>query len=202
MRCREPSGLPRNSALTIIFWCFLGTILRATPAGAQSLNSNNFFAGYSYTQANVFSGQHPDLNGWNVSLEKRYFPSFGIVLDASGHYGPADIIRANCTATVPSGCLVNSSVNEHLFQFGVRAGYAAERFRPFGEILFGAAVIDQNGPGVTDRKSVLAETLGGGVDLRIYRRLAWRLEADLVQTGSFVPQNRSLRASTGLAIHF
>jgi hypothetical protein len=185
-----------------MFSCLLATILLAMPAGAQSLNSNNIFGGYSFTQANVFSGQHPNLNGWNASLEKRYFPSFGVVLDLSGHYGSTGILKPDCATTVPSGCLVNSSVNEHLFQFGVRAGYAAHRFRPYAEILFGAAVIDQNGPGVVDRRSVLAETFGGGVDLRLHERLAWRLEAGMVQTGAFVAQSRSLQASTGLVIHF
>lgn len=197
MQCREPSGLLRKSALEIIFSCLL-----ATMAGAQSLNSNNVFAGYSFTEANVFSGQHPKLNGWNVSLEKRYFPSFGIVLDLSGHYGSTGILKPDCTTTLPSGCLVNSSVNEYLFQFGVRAGYAGRRFRPFGEILFGAAVIDQNGQAVADRRSVLAETFGGGIDVRIRRRLAWRLDAGMVQTGPFVAQSRSLRASSGLVVHF
>jgi hypothetical protein len=192
----------RNSALEIILSCLLATILLATPAGAQSLNSNNIFGGYSFTHTNVFSGQHPDLNGWNVSLEKRYFPSFGIVLDLSGHYGSTGILKSDCTTTLPSGCLVNSSVNEHLFQFGVRAGYAAHRFRPFGEILFGAAVIDQNGPGVTDRRSVLAETLGGGIDIRIGGRLAWRLDAGMVQTGAFTARSRSVRAATGVVVHF
>ncbi len=197
-----PKRLLRNLALAIIFSFLPITMLLAPPASAQSLNASNIFAGYSFTQASVFSGQHPNLDGWNVSLEKRYFPYLSIVLDFSGHYGSTGILRSDCTTTLPSGCLVNSSVNEHLFQFGVRGGYAGHRFRPFGEILFGAAVIDQNGPGVTDRRSVLAETFGGGMDVRIRGRFAWRLDAGMVQTGAFVSQNRSVRASTGLVVHF
>lgn len=187
----------RSSALEILL--LLGFFVMA--AGAQNLNSMNIFAGYSFTGTNVFS-QHANLNGWNLSLEKRYLPFFGMVLDFSGHYGSTGILDTDCTTTSPTGCLVNSTVSEHLFQFGVRGGYAAPRFRPFAQLLFGAAVIDQNGPGVSNLRSSFAETFGAGIDFRINRRLAWRLDADMVQTGSFVSRNSSLRASTGLVAHF
>jgi len=192
----------------------LSTIARATvlfclasAAFAQNFSSNdlsssNVFAGYSFIGANLYTGEHADLNGWNVSAEKKYLPFFGVVADFSGHYGSKDLPASSCTGTAQVQCLVPSSVSEHYFQAGVRGSYAILRVRPFVEFLIGAVHTAESGPGLSNSKTVLEETLAFGIDYRLTRLFGWRLDAGWVETGSFTTKQNSVRASTGLVLRF
>jgi Outer membrane protein beta-barrel domain len=185
-------------AATVAAVCLLCT----GAAPAQSLSSNNVFLGYSFIGANLFSGGHANLNGWNASAEKKFLPFFGVVADFSGHYGSKGLPPGNCAGNSQAECLVNSSVSEHYFQFGVRGSYATARVRPYAELLFGAVRTSESGVGLSDSKTSFAETLAAGLDTRVTRLLGWRVEAGLVKSGTFYSQQNSLRASTGLVLRF
>jgi hypothetical protein len=182
--------------VAIVFWfIFIG------PASAQSLFSNNVFAGYSFVSSTLYTGQHANLNGWTVSAEKKYLPFFGVVADFSGHYGSKDLPVINCAAT-STGCLVQSSVSQYYFQAGVRGSYATAKLRPYAELLFGAVHTAESGPGVSNSNNTVASTLAAGLDARLNRLLGWRLEAGVVKSGAFTSQQNSVRASTGLVLRF
>lgn len=172
----------------------------AGSAAGQSLSSSNIFAGYSFTGANLYTGEHANLNGWNIAAEKKFLAFFGVVADFSGHYGSTTTPSSTCGSQ--AGCVVSSSVSEHFFQAGIRGGYPTGRVRPYAEFLLGAVRTVESGADISNAKNTFEETLAAGLDFRVARRWAWRLEAGYVKTGSFVAQQNSLRASTGAVFLF
>lgn len=153
--------------------------------------------------ANLFSGQHANLNGWDVSAEKKYLPFFGVVADVGGLYGSKGLpASAACAASSQATCQVNSSVSEYSFQAGIRGSYAAPKIRPFAELLFGAVHTIESGPGLSNSNNGFSASLGAGLDCRLTRLLGCRVVADYVVTGSFNARQNSVRASTGLVLRF
>jgi hypothetical protein len=193
---RKKSFLP-----LLMLGAVLGAFLLSTvAASAQDMNSNNVFAGYSLIGANLFSGEHVNLNGWNISAEKKYLPFFGIVGDVSGLYGSKNL--PGSTACVAANCMVHGDVSEYTFDFGIRGSYAAKTFRPFAEALFGAARVLESGPGLTNNSFGFDSMLGAGLDCRLTRMLGCRVDVDYIVTGSFNARQNSIRASTGLVLRF
>ncbi len=183
-----------------IFLLILFSLL-AGAASAQNLSAGNVFAGYSFARATLAFGQNANLNGWNISAEKKYLPFLGIVVDASGHYGPANISAVACNGA-SSTCYVSGNVQESTFQLGVRGSYSTGRIRPFAEFLLGAALVNQSAQGFSNSSTGLIATLETGIDVQLTRHFAWRTDAGLIQTGSFPNGQNSLRASSGLAYFF
>src|SRR2546421_5742563 len=105
------------------------TIL-AIAASAQLPTKGNVFFGYSYNRAEVVSNDAINLNGWNASLEGDFLPWIGIVGDLGGTYG--------------------SHVGEHNCLFGPRASVRVGKYRPFAELLIGAAHINVGNGAATD----------------------------------------------------
>ena len=189
-------GLAVKEVLALV--AFVAGLARSAPA--QKVSSNNVFVGYSFAGANLFSGQHANLNGWNFSAEKKYLPFFGIVADVSGHYGSKELRDSTCAST--SGCVTSNMVSEHYFQFGIRGSYTSKWVRPFIELLFGAVHAAESGNGMSNSNTSFEETLGVGVDYRIARRFGWRIDADWAGTPHSITRQNSVRASTGLVICF
>jgi len=82
----------RLLGLLVLFAC-------SSLATAQ-LPKANLFLGYSYQNAdlNGNGSDRSNLNGWEGTLEGKFLPFIGLVLDFSGHYGAADI---NATPLCP-----------------------------------------------------------------------------------------------------
>lgn len=82
------------------------------------------------------------------------------------------------------GGFENVSVTGHEEEvlLGPRASLSVGRFRPFAEFEFGIGHV--NGNGVASDTSI-ATAMGGGLDYRIFRPLAWRTQGDYVGTRSF-----------------
>ncbi len=181
-----------------IFWLCMNA------AAAQNLNSNNIFAGYSFLADNLISGQHANLNGWNVSAEKKYLPFFGVVGDFAGFYGSAGPPSAAYCATIPaSRCLAHSTVSQYTFSVGIRGSYGTTTVRPFGEALFGEVHTSESGLGISNVANNFSATLGMGVDCRLTRMLGCRLVVDYIVTGNFtIARQNSIRAATGLVFRF
>ena len=74
------------------------------------------------------------------------------------------------------------------------------KFRPFAEALFGASHVDVN-HGIGSDTS-FATAIGGGLDYKIIRPLAWRFQGDYVQTRFFGNTQNNVRISTGLVLRF
>ena len=178
--------------------CFVGVLLLGTLAVGQVPTSGNVFFGYSYYRTNLFADNTINTNGWEASVEGKVFPFIGIVADFSQHYGSEDFPIA-----VPAGdtgsATANLGIHEQNYLFGPRVSFSVGRIRPFAEALFGAGHVNANGAG---SDTSFATALGGGLDYRIFRPLAWRFQGDYLQTRFFGNTQNNLRLSTGIVLHF
>jgi len=176
--------------------------LLGTFAAAQVPTSGNIFVGYSYENTNwsgISSGLgRPNLNGWEASLEGKVFPHLGIVTDFAGHYGSQSF-----TEVTPGGPeRVNVTGHEWELLFGPRLSIPVGNLTPFAEAMIGLAHIHNGGtfPGPTNTSFTTA--LGGGVDYRLIKFLALRLEVDYVQTRFYSTTQNNLRLSPGVVVRF
>ena len=163
--------------LSLIIVC--ATLLVAA-AHAQIPTRGNVFFGYSYNRAEIVSNDAVNLNGWNASLEGNFLPWIGIVADIGGTYG--------------------SHVGEHNYLFGPRASVRVGKFRPFAELMIGAAHININHNAAADTS--FANAFGGGLDYQVSGPVSLRGELDWIHTRFFSNGQNDVRFSTGVAVHF
>ena len=154
--------------------------LLSVGAFAQLPTKGNVFFGYSYNHAEIVSNNSVNLNGWNASLEGNFLPWIGIVGDMSGTYG--------------------DHVSEYNYLFGPRASLRIGPYRPFAELLIGAAHINVANGAATDTS--FANAVGGGLDYQIAGPVSWRGQLDWIHTRFFSDGQNDVRFSTGIALHF
>lgn len=173
----------------------------ASLAAAQIPTSGNIFVGYSFENtdwAGLSSGlSRPNLHGWEASLEGKVFPHVGIVADFAGHYGSEGFTEQTLGGPVH----VNITGHEWEVLFGPRLSIPVGNLTPFAEAMFGVAHI-HNGDFVDNTNTSFATALGGGVDYRLVRILAVRLEVDYLRTYFFSTTQNNLRISPGLVFRF
>jgi hypothetical protein len=175
-------------------------LLFAGLASAQ-IPSGNVFFGYSYYNTDLSSIDRANTNGWEASVEGKIIPFLGIVADFDSHYGSQNFLPTSCPGPLP--CLVipiNADVTEHNFLFGPRVSFSVGKFRPFAEALFGGAHVNVNN-GVGSDTS-FATAIGGGLDYKIIRPVAWRFQGDYVRTSLFGATQNNMRISTGIVLRF
>lgn len=171
-------------------------------AVAQIPTSGNIFVGYSYENTSwkgIDSGLgRPNLNGWEASLEGKVFPHLGIVTDFSGHYGSESISFPG-----PSG-IQRVSVTGHEWEllFGPRLSVPVGKFTPFAEGLFGLAHIHNGGDLPSSANTSFATGFGGGLDYKLIKFFALRLEVDYIKTRFYDTTQNNLRLSPGLVFRF
>ena len=170
-------------------------------ASAQIPTSGNVFFGYSYFNANSLTNTtRSSLNGWEASLEGKVIPWVGIVADFSRHYGSEDIGNPAGTCAIGVICSpLNVSTNIQTYLFGPRVSVSVGKIRPFAEALFGAAHFSSNGGG---SDTSFSTAIGGGLDYKIIRPVAWRFQGDYVQTRFFGSTQNNVRLSTGIVLRF
>jgi len=218
----------RNPPVYKMIALVCGLLLFSTAASAQRLNA---FVGYSYSSFGFYPPQGYSLlagspaiihrlNGWNASLEAKVFPFFGIVADFSGYHGneTVAILCSPATAGPPYICTTAElsttigpgasygNVSLYTFTFGPQVSLPLGRFRPYAHALFGGAHYRGVSPGFLLSDTSFADLLGGGIDVSLISRLAWRVQADALQTrfpfGDLGSKQNSLRLSTGLVVRF
>ena len=170
-------------------------------ASAQIPTKGNVFFGYSYYNTDLSSIDRANTNGWEGSLEGKVLPWVGIVADLSGHYGSQNFPSA-CPVepgSVSGTCTFNSSFGEHNILFGPRVSVGVGKFRPFAEAMFGFGHVKLDA-GPSDNS--FATAVGGGLDYRIIRPLAWRFQGDYVQTRFFDATQSNIQLSTGIVLRF
>ena len=178
---------------------FLVVSLFTAFASAQVPTSGNVFFGYSYYNTDLSSIDRANTNGWEATVEGKVFPFIGIVADFSDHYGSQNFPDCLPVSIPNCGGTFNANVNVRNILFGPRVSASVSRFRPFGEALFGAGHVNANAVG---SDTSFATALGGGLDYRIIRLVAWRFQGDYVRTRFFGTHQNNIRLSTGLVIHF
>lgn len=169
-------------------------------ASAQIPTKGNIYVGYSYFNTNMVGTERQGLNGWEGSLEGKFFPFVGIVADFSANYG--DLKFPNPAGTCAIGVVCSPlSVNTHVdnLLFGPRVSVSIGPVRPFAEAMFGAAHINTNGFG---SDTSFATAIGGGLDYRLFHLLAWRFEGDFIRTSLFNTTQHNARFTTGIVLRF
>jgi hypothetical protein len=173
-------------------------LLSTTLAAAQVPTSGTVFFGYSYLNTDFSSIGRTNANGWEASFEGKVFPFVGMVADFSSYYG-SQSFPAVCNGIgdcIPS---INANVSEQNYLFGPRVSFSAGKFRPFAEALFGAGHVNANAAG---SDTSFATAIGGGLDYRIIRPIAWRFQGDYVRTSFFGTSQDTVRLSTGIVFRF
>ena len=171
-------------------------LLLAGLASAQIPTSGNVFVGYSYYNADLSSLGRSNFNGWTGSVEGKVLPFIGIVADISEAYG-SESVAIPCPEPICPN--VSISAHEQNFLFGPRVSVSVGKIRPFAEALFGGAHVRVNGGG---SDTSFATALGGGLDYKIIRPVAWRFQGDYVQTRFFGTTQNNVRLSTGMVLRF
>jgi hypothetical protein len=194
-----PAQFARFGRVTAVV---VASFLLSVSANAQVPTSGNVFFGYSYyNTSSLFSPTNRNsLNGWEGSLEGKVVPWVGIVADFSRHYGSQQGVNpaATCARVICSPLQDNIVVQT--FLFGPRVSVSVGKIRPFAEALFGGAHFSSNNGGGSDTS--FATALGGGLDYRIIRPVAWRFQGDYVQTRFFGTTQNNVRLSTGIVLRF
>jgi opacity protein-like surface antigen len=160
--------------------------------------SGNVFFGYSYENTNSTTldviSDRPNLNGWEASLEGKWLPWIGIVADFSGHYG-----SQNFSTT---GGTINVTGHEQEYLFGPRVSIPVGKFTPFAEGMVGFAHIHTGGTLPGPSNTSFASALGGGLDYRLIKPIAVRVEGDYIHTSFFSTTQNNLRLSFGVVLRF
>jgi hypothetical protein len=171
-------------------------------ASAQIPTGGNVFFGYSYYNTDLSSIDRANTNGWEATVEGKVFPFISLAADVDAHYGSQNFPTgcASPQGGSASGCTFNDSFNEYNFLFGPRVSVSVGKFRPFAEALFGGAHVSLNNNGGSDTS--FATAIGGGLDYKIIRPIAWRFQGDYVQTRFFGNTQNNIRISTGLVLRF
>ena len=106
--------------------------MMASAAWAQIPTRGNVFFGYSFDRTSIVSNDTTNLNGWEATLEGKFLPWIGLVVDVDGHYG-----SHNFDGT-------NADISANNILFGPRVSLTVKRFRPFGEFLAGFGHISRS----------------------------------------------------------
>jgi opacity protein-like surface antigen len=181
----------------------LASLLFAGLANAQ-VPAGNVFFGYSYYRADLSSFAPPgqdrgtNTNGWEASLEGKVIPFLGFVADFDSHYGSFNLVLT-CPASV-TPCGGPENITERNYLFGPRVSFPVGKFRPYAEALFGGAHINFTNGGGSDTS--FATAVGGGLDYKIIKPIAWRFQGDYVQTRFFGTTQNNVRISTGIVLRF
>jgi len=187
-----------------IAFIFSGLMLCASLAAAQIPTSGNIFVGYSYENTDwsgLGSGlSRPNLSGWEASLEGKVFPHLGIVTDFSGHYGSENLMIATPAGGGPT--TVNVTGHEWELLFGPRLSIPVGKLTPFAEGMFGVAHIHNGGDFPSSANTSFATALGGGIDYKLIKFFALRLEVDYLRTHFYSVRQNNLRLSPGLVFRF
>lgn len=197
-----------GTVFVLLFVLFSAASLRAQ-------DKFEVFGGYSYFRASwTATGQtcppgippcsavtvtsHPNLNGWEGSLEYKPFKGVGLVADFGGNYG-----------SLPNNS-GSGSFHNNTYLFGPRV-FLPGRISPFAHVLAGAAH-QSAGNGSTNfgitffparSTTAFAIALGGGLDIDVTQRVRMRLvQFDYVGAKSGLSFRNQARISTGLVFHF
>jgi opacity protein-like surface antigen len=184
-------------------------LLSITFAHAQIPTAGNIFIGYSYSGGDVtvpfqgetaFASHTASLNGWEGSLEGKFLPWIGLVADFSGHYGSHDLVV--CSSVLPPCGNFNFTARRYTVLFGPRVSVPIGRFTPFAHAMVGAAHVTEHGGGISPSDTSLGTAIGGGLDYKLIKGVAWRVQGDELHTRFFSHAQDHFRFSTGIVFRF
>lgn len=169
------------------------TFVSSGMAAAQIPTSGNIFFGFSYARGEVGLNTRP-MYGWNGSLEGKMMKYFGVVADFGAHYGSDTELPA-----IPVGGVSHISASRYTVMFGPRVSLPIGRYTPFVHALLGVGH-ENSGAGLSDTS--FADAIGGGLDFKIVKGLAARVQIDNLQTRFYGGHQDHVRAGGGIVIRF
>jgi len=185
------------------FAILMAVLLLAAAAVAQVPTSGNVYFGWTMNHANAGFGTTGNINGWQVSAEGKIAPFVGIVADLSESYG---------TMPIPNSALFGGSGSTPAqsrivtYMVGPRVSVSVGKFRPFAQVLVGGAHLHQDTPQYESAyvwsESEVTDSFGGGVDYKLLKILALRVQGDVLQTRFHQGHQTDERFGTGLVIRF
>jgi len=171
-----------------VMWVVLAVLLFCITAHAQETPEWEIHGGYSYMRANLNGpGSSFHMNGGLASVTENLNDWFGGRIEISAFGGSTG----------------GTNVTAQTFTFGpVFAYHKFDRFIPYAHVQVGAIHASQGYLGISQSANKFAMTTGGGVDLKINRTAAIRLQADYLLTKFLSQTQNNLQFSTGLVIRF
>lgn len=168
---------------------------------AQIPTSGNVFFGYSYLNTSVSPLSRTSTNGWEATFEGKFLPFLGLAADFSSYYGSQNFPGAVCSPLAPacSPAFFNVGVDQQNYLFGPRVSISVSKFRPFAEFLIGAGHVNAHAAG---SDTSFATAIGGGLDYKLLKVLAWRFQGDYLRTSFFSSTQNNVRLSTGIVVRF
>lgn len=153
-----------------------------------------FAVGYQYNRDNLL-GSPFNTHGVNFTLT-RYFKRW---LGIDAQIGAGFLGNTGSTSTPP-----NLDAKSLFAGMGPRLAIPnRSRFEPWGHVLVGFEHYRfSQTAGVLGSNNALAGPAGGGVDIYITPRAAFRVEADAVYSRFFSVNQRSFQAVVGLVLNF
>lgn len=185
------------------------SVLMSLAAHAQVPTSGNIFFGYSNSGGEVIvppapersaSSRSTNLNGWEGSLEGKLLPWVGIVADFGAHYGSQNV--QVCSFVLPPCGNFKFNAHRYTVMFGPQVEIHIRKFTPFAHFLVGAAHISESGDSISPSDTSLSTAIGGGLDYKLIKGLAWRFQGDELHTRFFGGGQDNFRFSTGIVVRF
>jgi len=177
----------------------LALLMMSAAAFAQTRTAGNVFLGYSLNRASTGWSDKGNLNGWELSLERKVAPHFAIVGDVGTQYGTLQMPQARITGG--SGTY-DSQTRVETAMFGPRASFSYGKLRPFATALVGIGHLHEDALDYAYGETCVADALGGGADYRLIPLVSWRVQADWLQTRFHGGRQEDMRFSTGVVVHF
>ena len=141
----------------------LAFVLVCVPARAQDIPRVEIFGGYSYLHR-----EDVDLNpGWNLAVDWSFGKTFMAVLDESAQYGT----------------LHGQSVRQFWVSAGPAAAFGRDKraavfVHVFAGLIRSIAVVEREGDSVSVQENDFGTMFGGGTDIKMSRKFAFRLQGD------------------------
>ena len=146
------------------------------------------------------------LHGWDASASLKLLPWVRAVADVGAGYGTVPVQFSS--PIVGPTTRVDVDTHMYTYLFGPRFSVSVGHVKPFAHALFGVA--HQNvagnafiGGGADQKDSAFALDLGGGIDVRLVKLIAWRVQGDYLQTQRLFGVNQhNPRVTTGIVLQF
>ena len=146
-----------------------------------------FFGGFSFERLAPSSGAVTSLaSGWAAGMQVNLRGPLALVADFSGAYGTQSGVE----------------LRQYNFLAGPRLTLRRGRAAIFAHVLPGMSRLNARAGGAEDTASAFAAAAGGGLDVRLSRRVGLRLvQADYLVTRLAGNTQNNLRLSSGVVIY-
>ena len=191
-----------------------GLLFLATTLVAQQekeMSRVDLYGGYSQAMADPFQvSNRSTLRGWNASFGLNAAKWLSLVVEIGGNSGTVKLPVAVPTPFPPcppfcptSTDTFNVDTRLGTYLFGVHIPYRKwDRFTPYASALIGKATATGKVEGFKESSSGFGMALGGGADIGLTKRWAWRVQADYLRTDFYKQPQDNYRFQTGIVLRF